>query len=225
MNFRGMMKKGYAVLILAVAAVLSGCAETSVGIEQIKLWQDFIVDIITAIFSAPVAAILLGVILREPLSNRIYAIKHFKGKFPGVEVEFDLRLEKIERSLNKVEVELTKPLLNKEKEKSPGIQDYKQRKTAIITAYAEIETAVRKKYVEITKITDITECWLPARVILPELLEKGKIDTETLIIADSMGSLRDDIIQTDMDKLSENQIETYKQTAKRITEIINNIKA
>jgi hypothetical protein len=193
-------------LVLAVLLVPAACAASGDGGDQIKLWQDFVIGVLNGVFTLPVAIVFLGVLFREPLSKLIRSIRRIRLR--GFELVTDLATVK------------GVILLNKGEKKRERVPDDNSPEAAIIAAYAKVDTALREKY---AALTGNPQCYLPANDMITYLWEKGKIDTDTLIVADSMGSLREHIFYPDVCEISKEQLEAYKQNANTIAGIIRNI--
>lgn len=194
-----------------VLVTLTTCTATGIGSDQVKLWQDFVVGILNAVFSLPVAIVVFGVLFRKPLSKFIASMKRIKANWRSGELEIITDFATLKG------VDLLKA--ENKKEHTPD-DKYTEVAIAIITAYAKVDTALREKY---AALTGNNQCQLVAIDMLSYLWEKQKITTNTLIIADSMGSLREHIFSTDVSKISKEQLEAYKRNAETITSTIRNI--
>jgi hypothetical protein len=195
-----------------VLVTLTTCTAAGAGSDQWNLWQGFVVGILNAVFSLPVAVVVLGVLFRKPLSKFIRSIRRIKLR--GVELIIGLATIKGEVRLKEAA---------KKKECVPD-DEYPEAAVAIITAYAKVDTALHEKY---AAITGSQQCQLPAIDILSYLWEKRKITTNTLIVADSMGSLREHIFSSDVfpdvREITKEQLEAYKRNADTIANTIRNI--
>jgi hypothetical protein len=196
-----------------VLVTLTTCTAAGAGSDQGNLWQGFVVAILNDVFSLPVAVVVLGVLFRKPLSKFIRSIRRIK--LQGVELITDLATIKGELKLKEAA-----------KKKECDLDDeYPEAAVAIITAYAKVDTALREKY---AAITGSQQCQIPAIDILSYLWEKRKITTNTLIVADSMCSLREHIFSPDVfpdaSKISKEQLEAYKRNADTIVSTIRSIK-
>jgi hypothetical protein len=155
-----------------------------------------------------VAVLVIAIIFRKPIAEKL---KHLTSiKRHGLEVYFSEENRIIAQKIDNTEKNMKQPAAR------PPADDYDTNNDpefAIPFIYSKIETAVREKF-RVSGSYDI----------FPDLYESKKIDSGTLIIIDSMRSLRDYIHSfVRSQKITKEDIDNYRSNADRIIKIIQEI--